>query len=91
MALGSKASAKKRLEQFTAEKLKKTSSADRKNILRAQRIERFMSQPFETAAEVTGVPGVVVSLRDTISGVQRILNGDFDSTDLKSLSFKGSI
>jgi RNA polymerase sigma factor (sigma-70 family) len=91
MALGSRAAAKIRLEQYTAEKLKQASSTDRETILRAQRIERFMSQPFETAAEVTGVPGVVVSLRDTISGVQRILNGDFDSTDLKSLSFKGSI
>ena len=91
MVLGSRAAAKRRLEQFTAEKLKQVSPADRQTILRAQRIERFMSQPFETAAEVTGVPGVVVSLKDTISGVQRILKGDFDAAELKALSFKGSI
>ena len=58
---------------------------DRKTVLRARRIQRFLSQPFSVAEKFTGVPGVFVPLSETISGFKAILSGELD--DLPEAAF----
>lgn len=46
---------------------------------RAKRIRNFMTQNFSVAANQTGSPGVYVALSSTLSGIQNIIDGKYDS------------
>ncbi|MFA5096061.1 MAG: F0F1 ATP synthase subunit beta [Candidatus Omnitrophota bacterium] len=48
---------------------------------RAKKLQNFLSQPFFTAELYTGKPGAYVSLEDTISGCETIINGSLDKID----------
>jgi len=48
-------------------------------------VQRYLSQPFSVAEQFTGVPGVMVSIEDTIKGFNMILNGEVD--DLPEQAF----
>eukprot|EP00877_Chromochloris_zofingiensis_P014171 jgi/Chrzof1/9007/Cz03g32200.t1_ATP2 len=61
------------------------SEEDKLTVARARKIQRFLSQPFQVAEVFTGSPGKYVSLEDTISGFQGILNGKYD--DLPEMAF----
>ena len=52
--------------------------ADKKVVLRARRIQRFLSQPFHVAEKFSGVPGRYVSREDTIRGFREIVDGRMD-------------
>ena len=52
--------------------------ADKKVVLRARRIQRFLSQPFHVAEKFSGVPGRYVSRTDTIRGFREIIDGKLD-------------
>ena len=54
------------------------SDEDKLTVSRARRIQRFLSQPFNVAEQFTGVPGVMVSIEDTIKGFNMILDGEVD-------------
>ena len=54
------------------------SEEDKITVVRARKIERFLSQPFHVAEVFTGSPGVFVNLADTIRGFEGLCNGDFD-------------
>jgi F-type H+-transporting ATPase subunit beta len=54
------------------------SDEDKTTVNRARRIQRFLSQPFSVAEQFTGVPGVMVSMADTIKGFKMILDGEVD-------------
>lgn len=51
---------------------------DKLTVLRARRIQRFLSQPFHVADKFTGVAGKYVPLNETIRGFEAILNGEGD-------------
>ena len=53
------------------------SDEDRLTVNRARRVQRFLSQPFAVAEQFTGVPGVMVSIEDTIKGFKMILEVDY--------------
>ena len=61
------------------------SDEDRLTVNRARRVQRFLSQPFAVAKQFTGVPGVMVSIEDTIKGFKMILDGEVD--DLPEQAF----
>ena len=61
------------------------SDEDRLTVNRARRVQRFLSQPFTVAEKFTGVPGVMVSIEDTIKGFNMILDGEVD--DLPEQAF----
>lgn len=61
------------------------SDEDKIVVNRARRVQRFLSQPFAVAEQFTGVPGVMVSIEDTIKGFNAILNGEVD--DLPEQAF----
>ena len=53
------------------------SDEDKLVVGRARRIQKFLSQPFFTAEQFSGVPGKYVKLADTIKGFKGIINGDY--------------
>jgi F-type H+-transporting ATPase subunit beta len=61
------------------------SDEDKLVVQRARKIERYLSQPFFTAAQFTGTPGEFVKLEDTIRGFTEILDGKHD--DLPEQAF----
>jgi len=54
------------------------SEEDKLTVARARKIQRFLSQPFQVAEVFTGHAGKFVSLKDTITGFNKILAGEFD-------------
>lgn len=58
--------------------MEELSDADKLIVNRARRVQRFLSQPFSVAEQFTGVPGVMVSIEDTIKGFRMILDGEVD-------------
>ncbi|CAH1238186.1 ATP5B [Branchiostoma lanceolatum] len=54
------------------------SEEDKLTVARARKIQKFLSQPFQVAEVFTGSPGKYVSLKDTITGFQMILDGELD-------------
>ncbi len=61
------------------------SEEDKLTVMRARKIQRFMSQPFHVAEVFTGTPGKFVSLEDTIKGFTEIVSGTYD--DLPEAAF----
>ena len=67
------------------------SDEDKQAVSRARKIQRFLSQPFFVAEVFTGSPGKYVSLKDTISGFQGILAGEYDDMPEQAFYMVGSI
>ena len=53
--------------------LEQLSAEDRRVVARARRLERFLTQPFFTTEQFTGIKGKLVSLEDALEGCERIL------------------
>jgi F-type H+-transporting ATPase subunit beta len=67
------------------------SDEDKLVVSRARKVERFFSQPFFTAAQFTGTPGVFVKLEDTIRGFSEILDGKHDDLPEQAFYMVGTI
>lgn len=59
--------------------MEELSEQDKLTVMRARKIQRFLSQPFFVAEQFTGMEGRYVKLEDTIAGFRAILRGDMDS------------
>lgn len=64
---------------------------DKLIVARARKIQRFLSQPFFVGEVFTGIPGQYVSLADTVTGFQRILQGECDHLPEQAFYMKGTI
>ena len=67
------------------------SEEDKLTVMRARKIQRFLSQPFHVAEVFTGSPGKYVPLRDTIKGFKAILNGEYDHLPEQAFYMVGGI
>ena len=67
------------------------SEEDKLTVTRARKIQRFLSQPFFVAEVFTGAPGKYVTLKETITGFQGIINGDYDNIPEQAFYMVGSI
>lgn len=67
------------------------SDEDKLTVMRARKIQRFLSQPFHVAEVFTGSQGKYVALRDTIAGFKAILNGEYDHLPEQAFYMVGSI
>ena len=67
------------------------SDEDKLTVMRARKIQRFLSQPFHVAEVFTGSPGKYVSLRDTIAGFKAILSGEYDHLPEQAFNMVGGI
>ena len=64
---------------------------DRQTVLRARRVQRFLSQPFHVAEKFTGIPGRYVSREDTIRGFAMIVDGQLDGVPEAAFYNAGTI
>ncbi|MCD6565265.1 MAG: F0F1 ATP synthase subunit beta [Bacteroidales bacterium] len=67
------------------------SEEDKLIVHRARRIQRFLSQPFHVAEQFTGIPGVLVSIEDTIKGFNMIMDGEVDEYPEAAFMMVGTI
>lgn len=67
------------------------SDEDKLTVMRARKIQRFLSQPFHVAEVFTGSPGKYVSLRDTVAGFKAILSGEYDHLPEQAFYMVGGI
>lgn len=71
--------------------LEQLSPEDRKVVARARRLERFLTQPFFTTEQFTGLSGRLVSLEDALDGCERILADEFKDYPESALYMIGAI
>src|SRR5476649_907875 len=71
--------------------LEQLSPEDRKVVARARRLERFLTQPFFTTEQFSGIKGKTVSLKDSLDGCERILRDEFQDYPESSLYMIGAI
>ena len=71
--------------------LEQLSPEDRNVVGRARRLERFLTQPFFTTEQFTGLQGKLVSLEDALDGCERILRDEFKDIPESALYMIGSI
>ncbi len=71
--------------------LEQLSPDDRKVVARARRLERFLTQPFFTTEQFTGLKGKLVSLKDALDGCERILADEFKDLPESALYMIGAV
>jgi F-type H+-transporting ATPase subunit beta len=71
--------------------LEQLSPEDRKTVGRARRLERFLTQPFFATEQFSGIPGKLVSLKDSLDGCERILQDEFKDFPEAALYMIGAI
>ena len=67
------------------------SDEDRLVVMRARKIQRFLSQPFFVAEQFTNTPGQYVPLKETIAGFQAIVEGEMDDLPEQAFYMQGNI
>ncbi len=71
--------------------LEQLSPEDRKVVGRARRLERFLTQPFFTTEQFSGITGKLVGLADSLDGCERILRDEFKDYPESALYMIGTI
>ena len=71
--------------------LEQLSPEDRNVVARARRLERFLTQPFFTTEQFTGLKGKLVSLKDALDGCERILRDEFKDYPERALYMIGTV
>ena len=71
--------------------LEELAQSERQIVYRARRLERFLTQPFFTTEQFTGLEGKMVKLEDALDGCDRILNDEFSNYPEQSLYMIGSV
>jgi F-type H+-transporting ATPase subunit beta len=71
--------------------LEQLSPEDRNLVGRARRLERFLTQPFFTTEQFSGLQGRLVNLPDALDGCERILRDEFKDIPERALYMIGTI
>ena len=67
------------------------SEEDKLVVLRARRIERFLSQPFLVAEVFTGKPGEITGIEDTIRSFEELCDGKWDHLPEQAFMYVGKV
>ena len=67
------------------------SEEDRLTVMRARKVQRFLSQPFFVAEVFTGVPGRYVPIKETIRAFKGIVEGAYDHLPEQAFYMVGTI
>jgi len=67
------------------------SPEDKILVLRARKIQRFLSQPFHVAEAFTGMPGKYVPLKETVRSFKEIVDGKYDHLPEQAFLMVGTI
>ena len=71
--------------------MEELSEADKKLVMRARKIQKFLSQPFFVAEQFTGSKGKYVPISETIRSFKEILDGKHDDKPEQAFYMKGGI
>ncbi len=71
--------------------MEELSPEDREVVLRARKIQMFLSQPFFVAESFSGMPGKYVPLERTVEGFKAIIDGKLDHVPESALYMIGDI
>ena len=71
--------------------MEELSEEDKMTVLRARRIQRFLSQPFFVAEQFTGLQGRFVPASETVRSFQEILDGKHDEMPEQAFYMVGGI
>jgi F-type H+-transporting ATPase subunit beta len=67
------------------------SEEDKIVVIRARRLQKFLSQPFFVAEQYTGIPGRYVPIAETIRGFREICDGKYDAVPEQAFYMVGTI
>ena len=67
------------------------SPEDKATVMRARKIEKFLSQPFFVAEAFTGRKGKYIARDETIRGFKKLIEGELDHVPEQCFYMKGSI
>jgi F-type H+-transporting ATPase subunit beta len=71
--------------------IEELSAKDRQVVLRARRLQKYLTQPFWVVASHSGIAGVSVSLEQTLRDVDAFLSGQYDELDEAQCYMRGSM
>src|SRR6266478_3401049 len=71
--------------------IEELSEDDKVTVTRARKVQRFLSQPFNVAAQFTGREGRYVKVADTVKGFKDIVSGKYDDIPEQAFYMKGTI
>jgi len=71
--------------------IEELSQEDRRIVERARRLQRYLTQPFTTVADHTGMPGVRVPLAQTITDCEAFMGGQYDQLSEADCYMKGAM
>ncbi|MEC4749931.1 F0F1 ATP synthase subunit beta [Methylomicrobium sp. Wu6] len=71
--------------------IEELSKEDRRIVERARRLQRYLTQPFNTVADHTGIPGVRVPLEQTIRDCEAFIDGKYDQFSEADCYMKGAM
>jgi len=67
------------------------SEEDKLTVVRARKIQKYLSQPFFVAEAFTGAPGKFVKVKDTIDGFKEIIAGNLDDIPEQAFYMVGKL
>ena len=71
--------------------IEELSEKDRRIVMRARKLQRYLSQPFYATAEHTGIAGVSVPLRDTLADCNAFIRGHYDDLPEDRCFMRGAL
>ncbi|MEJ2389970.1 MAG: F0F1 ATP synthase subunit beta [Gammaproteobacteria bacterium] len=71
--------------------IEELSVKDRQIVLRARRLQKYLTQPFWVVAGHSGIDGVSVSLEETLRDVEDFLTGKYDELDEAECYMRGTM
>ena len=67
------------------------SEEDKQLVNRARRIRNFLSQPLHVAAQFQDIPGIYVSVKDTVDSFADIIDGKYDEYPEQAFMYVGTV
>ena len=71
--------------------IEELSPTDRRIVMRARKLQKYLAQPFTVASEQSGIVGVSVSLEETLADCEAFLRGDYDAIPEDACYMRGSL
>ena len=71
--------------------IEELSPKDRQIVMRARKLQRYLTQPFWATAAYTGLSGQSVKLSDTLDDCEAFLRGDYDELTEEQCYMRGSM
>jgi F-type H+-transporting ATPase subunit beta len=71
--------------------IEELSTRDRSIVMRARKLQRYLTQPFWVTASHTGIPGASVTLEQTLADCEGFLLGRYDEVTEEHCYLRGAM